>query len=217
MTDWSVSSLHDFDPWAGSRADLPCTVAEHSTGIDVWGPDDTKLLNIPGNGIWAVTYGRPRLKSPDQIACECGQLIFQPYLVQLAKNGEPLNPDRFARVTDYLPPQNYPGWDGVQDSKPCMSSKYPADGASSWDMLWGADPLPLTIEDAETVYGRKQAVEEKNWVLFSYGQQMYVSYQLAPKHRVYSLGPDGRAKLQHETDSEVQVTFFIPSVAPLTA
>jgi hypothetical protein len=124
--------------------------------------------------------------------------------VQLAREGEDLNTSLFERPSGYVPPDQYPGWPALapEESSTTCTAEPPVEvGSSSWEARWGAPPLPLTITDAVTVYKDMSTVEEKNWALFHYNDTVYVSYQLAPKHRVYTLNPDGRAELMHETDS----------------
>jgi hypothetical protein len=73
-------------------------------------------------------------------------------------------------------------------------------GNKDWRALWHAAPLPITLADADVVYGNRTDVEEKNWMLFSTGAELYFTYELAPAHRVYLIQPNGRAEPVSDTD-----------------
>lgn len=70
----------------------------------------------------------------------------------------------------------------------------------TWDKYWGHAPVSLAISDAKAVYGHDHSISEKNWMPFLWQGQLYVTYQLVPRHRVYLLHPNGTASPAAETD-----------------
>jgi hypothetical protein len=60
--------------------------------------------------------------------------------------------------------------------------------------------VPLSLTDAKAVYGRQHSISEKNWMPFIWQNDLFVTYTVTPKHRVYRLRPNGSAELAFETD-----------------
>jgi hypothetical protein len=144
--------------------------------------------------------------------------VFQQWLVQVAREGEPLDPTHFGKSLQPVPPYDYPGWKltssperGGQElmsrDQTGVCGRSTADGLPAghgnkdWRALWQAAPLPMTLADAAAVYGNRTDVEEKNWMLFSTGKDLHFTYELAPVHRVYMVHPNGRAEPVSDTNS----------------
>uniref|UniRef100_A0A383V4I4 Uncharacterized protein n=1 Tax=Tetradesmus obliquus TaxID=3088 RepID=A0A383V4I4_TETOB len=121
-TNWSVVRCSDFDPWRGNYGQQ-CRWGSASWKVpwEAWGVDDTKLLRWPGRGLWALTGRRPQ-KPEDSIYCP-QPVVWKQWLVQLAEEGQPLNPE----------PLNHPAADppGVTWSEKPKSSSSSSSSSSS--------------------------------------------------------------------------------------
>jgi hypothetical protein len=77
-----------FDPWRGNYTECRWGSDDYRVPWEATGVDDTKLFAWPGRGLWALTGRRPpRPRGGGKGWCP-QPVVWQQFLVQLAREGE---------------------------------------------------------------------------------------------------------------------------------